>query len=202
MLKLKNVTLIALTSRNIEAHRKALDYSCRGIEFGAVKLITQSFKTIDDWNKAVIYELTEHVDTDFAMFVHADGYIIHPELWNDEWLQYDYIGAPWPVPKDNYSNRDEDGNIFRVGNSVSLRSKRILDLPKQLNIEWKSYYGNTHEDGFLCVHHHKLLEKHGCRFAPLEVAKHFSKECEIPENIGLETFAFHKDPQLLEKYKL
>jgi hypothetical protein len=47
------------------------------------------------------------------------------------------------------------------------------------------------EDGFICCHNRKWLEKHGCLFAPLEVAVRFSKEHEIPENKGLTTFAFH-----------
>ncbi len=56
---------------------------------------------------------------------------------------------------------------------------------------WKEYYGNTNEDGFICCHNRNWLESKGCTFAPIDVAKHFSKEHEIPENIGLETFAFH-----------
>ena len=38
MLKLPNVTLIALTSVRIPETIKALEYSCRNIEFGKVKL--------------------------------------------------------------------------------------------------------------------------------------------------------------------
>jgi hypothetical protein len=66
-----------------------------------------------------------------------------------------------------------------------------MKLPYDLGLEWKPYYGNTNEDGFLCVHNRHILERHDCTFAPLEVAVHFSKEHEIAENIGLETFAFH-----------
>ncbi len=133
----------------------------------------------------------KYVDTDFAMFIHGDGYVIHPELWRDEFLDYDYIGAPWPLPKDNYSYLDDTGRLQRVGNSVSLRSKRLMQAPSLYDFEWKSYYGNTNEDGFLCCHHRTDLENLGCVFAPLDVAKHFSKEHEIPENVGLNTFAFH-----------
>jgi len=75
---------------------------------------------------------------------------------------------------------------------VSLPSKQILELPSKLSLPWQAYYGNTNEDGFLCVHNRKALQEAGCRFAPLEVAKHFSKEHEIEENKGLKTFAFHQ----------
>jgi len=192
MLKLPQITLIALTSKDFEGHKKAIDKSCEGIEWGDVKIIwDESIKNIDDWNKKIIYDLWKYVDTEFCMLIHADGYVINPDAWREEFLQYDYIGAPWPLPVDDYSYRTPDGNLVRVGNSVSLRSKVLLGTPSLLDLPWKSYYGNTNEDGFLCVHNRKELERRGIKFAPLEVAKYFSKEHEIPENLGLETFAFH-----------
>ena len=130
-------------------------------------------------------------DTDFAMLIHADGFPINSKAWRDDFLDYDYIGAPWPLPTDDYSYRTPAGELVRVGNSVSLRSKRLLQLPGQLGLGWKSYCGNTNEDGFLCVHNRDILKANGVRFAPLEVAKYFSREHPIPENEGIETFAFH-----------
>lgn len=192
MLQLPNVTLICLTNKDFDGHKLALDISCDGIEFGAVKLIwDEKIKSIDDWNYKIIYELHNYVQTDYALLVHADGYVISPKNWSENFLNYDYVGAPWPLPRDDYSYRTPEGELVRVGNSVSLRSKKILELPSKLGLEWKSYYGNTNEDGFLCVHNKKILEEHGCTFAPLEVAVHFSKEHEIPENQGLSTFCFH-----------
>lgn len=192
MLHLPDVTLICLTSVDFEGHKKALDKSCEGIEWGGVKLIwDQTIKNIDDWNYKVIYELHNYVQTEFAMLIHADGYVIKPSAWRNEFLDYDYIGAPWPFPQDNYSYLTNKGELVRVGNSVSLRRRNILRLPTELNLEWKSYYGNTNEDGFLCCHNRDILKEHGVKFAPLEVAKYFSKEHSIPENEGIETFAFH-----------
>lgn len=191
-LKLPQVTLIALTNKDFEGHKKAIDKSCEGIEFGAVKLIwDEKCTSIDEWNRKIIYELNDYVATDFALLTHADGYVIRPDLWRDEFLSYDYVGAPWPLPTDNYSYRTPEGEIVRVGNSVSLRSKKLLAAPRELNLPWHSYFGNTNEDGFLCVHNRKTLAEHGIKFAPLEVAVHFSKEHEIAENKDLETFAFH-----------
>lgn len=194
MLELPNVTLIALsgidyqTKENIQALKK----SCEGIEWGAVKYIQQGdITSIDSWNKAVIYDLYKYIDTDFAMFIHGDGYVINPSAWQDAFLDYDYIGAPWPLPRDNFSYLTPIGELIRVGNSVSLRSKRLLALPSNLLLPWQSYYGYTNEDGFLCVHNRDILIENGCKFAPLEVAKYFSKEHEIEENKGIEPFAFH-----------
>lgn len=192
MLQLPRVTLIALTGKDVLPHMRAIQESCRGIEWGDVKLIYQpTIKSIDEWNHHVVYELHNYISTDFALLVHADGYVINPSAWRSEFLDYDYVGAPWPLPQDPYSYRTERGEVVRVGNSVSIRSKRIMELPSRLGLEWRSYYGNTNEDGKLCVEWRYILKQHGVKYAPLEVAKYFSKEWEIPENMGVETFAFH-----------
>lgn len=192
MLELPQITLIALISKDFNAHQRALDQASKDIHWGARKIIwDESIKSIDDWNKAIIYDLYKYVDTEFAFLFHADGYPINASSWRDDFLNYDYIGAPWPIPKDDFSYRTPEGELVRVGNSVSIRSKRILELPTKLGIPWRSYYGNTNEDGFLCVHNRKLLESNGCRFAPIEVAKYFSVEHSILENEGIIPFAFH-----------
>lgn len=191
MLKLPDVTLIALTNKDFEAHKQAVDKSCKHIEFGAVKIIwDEKCNSIDEWNRKIVYELPSYVQTSHAMLIHADGYVINPDLWNPDWLSLDYIGAPWPLPQDDYSYRDPFGNIVRVGNSVSLRSKKLMNACADL--EWKSYFGNTNEDGFICVHNRHILENRGCKFATFEQAVYFSKEHELPENRRTQTFAFHQ----------
>lgn len=193
MLELPEVTVIALTSLDFEGHKKAIDKSCEGIVWGGVKIVwDETIKSIDDWNRAVVYDLWKYVDTPYAVLIHADGYVINPSAWRPEFLKYDFVGAPWPLPQDDYSYRTRYGEVVRVGNSVSLRSQDIMRAPFELDLEWKSYFGNTNEDGFLCVHNKRILEEKGIKFAPLKVAKYFSKEHEIPENRGLNTFAFHQ----------
>ena len=190
--KLPNVTLVCVTNKDIEGHQNALDISCEEIEFGAVKLVVRpEIDSIDKWNEYMVYHLTDHVDTDYAILVHADGYIIRPDLWDDKWFDYDFIGAPFPLPRDDFSYRDIHGVIQRVGNSVSLRSKKLMDLPSKLNMPWKSFHGFFNEDGYITVNMRHVFEENGCKFAPLEEAVHFSKEHEIPENKDLPAFAFH-----------
>ena len=167
MLNLNNVTLIAITSIKLEKTIKALEYSCRGINFGSVKLVSD--------------KKPENLPE-----------FINPDSWQDDFLNYDYIGAPYPLPQDNFSYRDIDGNLIRVGNSVSLRSKKLLDLPIQLDLEWKAFHGYYNEDGYICVNYrHKYLEN-GIRFADIDVAKYFSHEMMIPEVQGIKPFAFHR----------
>lgn len=210
MLDLKNVTIVALTSVNVNATIKAIKYSMKGINFGDAVIITHKkpkflskkiryeytseIKNINDFNYKMVYELYKYIKTDFCLLVHADGFVVHPEMWQDEFLHYDYIGAPWPIPPkdDNITYRDPDGNLCRVGNSVSIRSKRLLEYPSKVGMPWKSFYGNYHEDGFICVHHHKDFEAAGMSIAPIEVAKYFSHENMIPEIEGITPFCFHK----------
>jgi hypothetical protein len=208
MLELPNVTLIALTSIKIEKTIKALQYSCKDISFGAVKLISDikpdnipfpiiheycpKMSNIDEWNYAAIYELGKHVDTEFAILIHDDGFIVNADSWRPEFLEYDYIGAPWPLPNDDFSYRAIDGELIRVGNSVSLRSKRLIDLPVQLNLEWKPFHGYYNEDGFICVNYRHIYKEHGMKFAYIDVAKYFSHEMMIPEVQGIKPFAFHR----------
>ncbi len=207
-LKLKNITLTAMATRNVEATLKALQYSMRDVEFGEVKLISHyrpyykgndikffkidKIKSIDEWSEKAIYHLPKYIDTDFMLLVHADGFVVNASSWRNDFLEYDYIGAPWPLPKDNFSYRDINGNIVRQGNSVSIRSKKLLDLPIKLNLAWEPFHGYYNEDGFVCVKNRHIYEEHGMKFAPLEVAKYFSHENMIPEIKGIKPFVFHK----------
>ena len=86
---------------------------------------------------------------------------------------------------------------MRVGNSVGLRSKRLLDYPAQAGIPWDGYTTvngdfEYNEDIFICCKIRSRLEEAGMKFAPLDVAKHFSHEHPIPENAGITPFCFHK----------
>ena len=179
-LKLPQVTLAAMTSVNVSAAIKAMQYSMRGIDFGDAVLITHRkpfllpksiryshtdrLRDIDAFNYKMVYELGTHIHTDFALIVHADGFVVHPELWRDEFLDYDYIGAPWPLPPegDTTTYRDRDGNICRVGNSAGIRSKRLMDFPKKAGIPWEGEYAYGrmwyYEDGFICCKIRHLLE--------------------------------------------
>jgi hypothetical protein len=205
MIELPNVTIIAVDTITAEDSLRAIKYSCREINFGAKKLITsQDIKSneveiiqcepinYEQFSHFCVYRLHEYVDTEFALLIHPDGYVVNPDMWTDEFLEYDYIGAIWPLPHDDFSFRDEEGTLYRVGNGgFTLRSKKLLSLAKELNLEWKAYHGFYNEDGFYCVHHRKLYEKHGFKFAPMEVAAKFSHECYVPENEGIIPFGFH-----------
>ena len=115
-------------------------------------------------------------------------------MWRKEFLDYDYIGSPWPLPTAEHSTYyDANGNICRVGNSVSLRSRRFLNYPKEAGFEWKpAADGFYNEDIFLCCMNKVKFEEAGMRFAPIEVARLFGREHTIPETEGVTPFLFHK----------
>jgi hypothetical protein len=125
------------------------------------------------------------------LLVTGAGGLIGSEFKGDLIAITSKIGDPWPLPNDNFSYRDNSDNVIRVGNSVSLRSKKLLDVPIKLKLEWKPFHGFTNEDGFICVNYrHKYLDE-GCQFADIDVAKYFSHETMLPELEGIKPFAFH-----------
>jgi len=209
MKHLDNVALLAVATTEVEATVEAIKYSLKEISFEEVLLISninpdpssklynfieiEPFRNVSDWGKFIVFDLFRYINTDFIILIHADGFIVNPGKWNKDFLKYDFIGAPWPLPKDNFSYRDFYGNIIRVGNSVSLRSKKFLELPTKMGLSWDDAEDSMfHEDGFLTVQNRHLLEREGVKFAPLSIAKYFSKEATIPENKGIETFLFHQ----------
>lgn len=207
MIYLPQVTLISVSTRDHQAAVEALRYSTRGIKFGAVKLVSDiepdnlygfikyehvdRFETIDDWNKYLFYDLHKHVDTALCFLSHADGFIVNPEVFDVRFLSYSYIGAPWPAIPGFYLT--PEGEQIRVGNSVSIRSKELMELPSKIGIPWeRNPDGNYNEDTMIAVHRRKFFIDNGCTFAPLELACKFSFETAIPENAGIKPFAFHK----------
>ena len=206
MLKLDNVTLISMSSIDLTGTIRAMRQSMEGVTYGDVKLITHEdielsdIKTckidqingLDEYSYNMIYKLEHYVETDFVLVVQADGYVLNPEMWQDCFLDYDYIGAPFPMPNDNFTFRNSEGELFRVGNGgFSLRSRKLIKLANQLELEWKAFHGFYNEDGFISVNNRRIYEKAGCRFAPVDVAKYFSHESEIPEIQNIKPFGFH-----------
>lgn len=193
IINLPQVTLIAMTGVGYKTndHVKAIKESTKDIKFGAVRFIQlESITDIASWNQAIIKDLPKYIKTSHALLIHADSEIIHPELWNNEWLSLDYIGSPWPLPRWKGEFEDKEGNVYRVGNSVSLRSKKLMNLVATRPMEF--HYGNNNEDGMIGVWERKWLERQGCKFATFEQALKFGKECELPENKDLDTFLIHK----------
>ena len=208
-LDLKSVAIIAVTSGEEIECIKAIEYSSRKIKFSKYLIFSdkipkikhkyinfikiKKLKNISDWGKFIIFELHKFIKDERILLIHPDGFVVNPHTWKDEFLKYDYIGSPWKVPNDNKTHRDFYGNLIRVGNSVSLRSKKILELPSKLNLKWENFdLDFPYEDGYLCVQNRHLLIKEGINYAPFELACYFGREAPLKENINLHPFVFHK----------
>jgi predicted nucleotidyltransferase len=124
--------------------------------------------------------------------VQYDGFVLNPESWTNEFLKYDYIGAPWLVA--NWSVRDfnfppETLGTLIVGNGgFCLRSKKFLETSAHLSKEGKIPKKNP-EDVAMCVWYRDEFEKAGISFAPPELASLFS--IEGTEHEYKKQFGFH-----------
>jgi len=206
MIQLPEVTLSCVTSVEIEKSSRAIAESTRHIQFGKVQFISDQepnhhvFNCDVEWIKIptldyvgysefMFHELYKYLETPYSLTVQHDGWIHNPGLWRDEFLEYDYIGAPWEHSEEAYMTRQ--GEHVRVGNGgVCLRSSFMLNAPTDLNMELKEEQGYYNEDGNFCVYHRKEFLDHGAGYAPIEVAAKFSTEKWI-DGISTDSFAFH-----------
>lgn len=195
-IKLPNVTLISVDCINLQRTQKALAISQLGIEFGAVKLLTSlptddptaikipHIGTVEDYSTFCINELYKYVDTEYVLMVEYDGFVLNAEGWTDDFLKYDYIGAPIS------RKASWDESIpWVVGNSgFCLRTKKFLELSAKLSSENK-IVKHFPEDVAVCVWYKDEFEKEGMTYAPPELAMKFS----VQEDYGAydKPFGFH-----------
>ena len=129
-----------------------------GVEYIQAPLI----KTTKDYSDLLLTGLRQYVAGTHVLIIQWDSFILQPELWSHDFLQYDYIGAVWPHHPDT-----------PVGNGgFSLRSVKLLEA-----LESPAISKRHPEDFCICVDNKKLLEgEFGIRFAPAHVAEQFAVE--------------------------
>lgn len=210
--QLNDVTLIAYDTRPEKINDTILGMQkcCEKIDFASAKLLTDiepeslpenitweyapHINNINDFNLYVFSELGTHVETSHALYVQDHAYILHPELWDDNWLQYSYIGAPWPIIENSYLT--DSGERVRIGNGgFSLRSRELMFAPRVLGLKLEQRQGWFNEDGNLTIYHKDKLLKYGIKYAPIEVGAIFSYENPVSENNfgNMKTFGFHRN---------
>ena len=203
-LSLPDVTLVAVDGRpNPKLTEKSLALSASKANFGAIKFFATRqpfakpdlYKTcefvklpqvldIHGYNRFILGELHKHIKTSHCLTIQADSCIVNPEAWDPAWLEYDYIGAPWPP---GHTMTPDD---IRMGNSgFCLRSKRLLEATSTLptsTFQWrgKAYRGCL-DDVLTCIMFRKQLEAQGMKFAPVSVASKFAFESPTPESACL-----------------
>jgi hypothetical protein len=200
------IDLICIEGAGNPLGAKALEYSYENFNKARQRILVSTilpdfFKgefhkipriSYEDYNRFCIWGVRPITDADFVLIIQSDGMIINPNFWTDDFLNYDYVGAPW---NDNTKSR-LDG-INAVGNGgFSLRSRKFLELSSKIEpalydkCKKEQQYGGN-EDLFLCKYMYSHFIENGVKFAPPEVAAKFSFE-EPVYGASLKTsFGFH-----------
>jgi hypothetical protein len=129
-----------------------------------------------------------------------DGFIINPELWQNDFLRWDYIGAAhgdfwfrvalwfesmWPA----WPNPFEKERRIVGNGGFSLRSKKFLLASNNLS---RVGMTPTEEDLYLCVERRKDMQDQGVVFCPAIEADKFSTDSDIVGN----SWGFHNRDHL------
>ena len=188
----KNITLVAIDFKTHDLTRRALEICLDRIDPGEVIVVSdqnilpgstwvehEPTESFSEYNLLMMKGIASVVDTSHALYVQYDGMIWDKELWDDRFLDYDYIGAPWPW-------EPEGRNVGNGG--FSLRSKKLLDACTDPAIQLTAARNFIAEDSVIAIDNREYLEKtHGIKFAPTEVANRFSFELGEPRR----SWGFH-----------
>jgi hypothetical protein len=190
LLSLPTVTLCAAASVNVAATIKALKRCLDLIDFAdcllfGVPKVSETdprIRCIDipvlesgaDYSNFMLQGLLDYVTSSHALVIQWDGFVLDALRWDERFLSYDYIGAPWPQFRDG----------FDVGNGgFSIRSRRLMEACKDAR-----FVSQHPEDVAICRTNRNLLEAKGIVFAERPLAERFSFERDHPSE---PTFGFH-----------
>lgn len=209
-----SITICCIDTKNKIEALIALDKSIENIKFNSYKFFTDDiddiklsrFKNLSkvnleiinipkiknksDYSKFCLIDLNKYIDTDFLLTIQHDGYIINSDQWKDEFLNFDYIGAPWPIEW-GYKNRVGNGGFcLKSKKFLNLCEKIFLNFDFELNKNRNDYDISVNEDFLACnIYYHEMINN-GIKFADAETASYFSVEHPIPE-LKKKTFGFH-----------
>ncbi len=188
-LNLSDITLVSVCgdAKFLVGIIKAARYCMKNIDFGKIKILSNVDIKVPDieiikipaLNKEQyctfsLYELPKYVDTEYCLTFQGDGFVIDHNLWDKQFLEYDYIGAPWTQEVLN-----------NVGNGgFSLRSKKFLSSAKTLEYNSKIQFQPhipagelvTPEDWFACCYSYKQMINMGVKFPSISLAYQFAVE--------------------------
>jgi len=179
------LTLLMIDSVNKDRANNVFNYCLSKFKFEDAKLLSpfpaqhwydvtiEPINGLGAYSEFMLKNLGDYFNTSHCLVIQWDGFIVNPAAWTEEFLNYDYIGAPIPpslVAKFPESAMyPSDYLIFNGG--FSLRSKRLYDALKKIQPI------NCHpEDQAICGYYRTELEKLGIKFPPLRVARKFAVE--------------------------
>jgi hypothetical protein len=195
MLRLSDVTLVLIETREHDLALLALEACERQVEFAETLVFTDRpslfaannrriIKVPDwpekvGWSRCFWYEVANNVLTSHALGIQWDSWVANPQSWSEEFLEYDYIGAPWWY---------EDG--MNVGNGgFCLRSTKLMRFVRKHRFRFPC--ANATDDALYCRTYRPTLQEFGFEWAPNEVAGRFAWECVQPKEEDPTPFGFH-----------
>jgi hypothetical protein len=187
MLNLNNVTLICVDTVDLNRVLKSIDKSTAVAKFTNIYIFTDNIpiettysnnqkitfikidklKNIQQYSAFMMKMLGKYLTKNVNFFGHIlivqhDSWIVNPKSWTDEFLEYDYIGAPFACHPE----------LTQGNGGFSLRS---IKLCKHLFKDYK-IQNIFEEDNNICHEYRSYLELQGFKFAPEELAAKFSVE--------------------------
>jgi len=213
-LYLPDVTLMMVDILCYDMARLSLEDSLRAADYGDVVVFSDQripgiseeirWVQVPRWPSSKVFgrwmwsDLADHLKTSHFLLTEWDCWVTNPEMWTDEFLEYDYIGAPWWTPPGNYN----------VGNGCGLRSRRLMQYLKDHPTEFfladdqEPFQGN--DDTTMSIIYRPALERAGFRWADEQLASRLAFEYTRP-SLTSKHFMFHDSfnfPQVLEGERL
>lgn len=148
---------------------EVVTFSNQEILSGARNIHVEHFPSVKDYCEFMLRGMLEHVNTDYILFVQWDAMAYNPAMWTDQFLDYDYIGAPWPW----------EAPGFNIGNGgFSLRSRRLLEALQDPVIQMDANNPKgVNEDQVIGISYKTYLEaKYNIKYPSVELAQQFSFE--------------------------
>jgi len=137
------------------------------------------------YNEVILDRLPTWTDCDAYLLIQWDGFVLNGHRWRAEFLDYDYIGAPWP----------HFGGVVGAG-GFSLRSQSLIAALHRLRQQESAPDIETPEDLQICFRYRDALLASGLRIAGAETAASFAFERppaspDQPPFAGPNSFGFH-----------
>lgn len=144
-------------------------FSDKFVMDGAKHIHVNHFPSVHHYCEFMLRGMTEHIRTDHVLFVQWDAMAYDSSQWTDEFLKYDYIGAPWPW-------YPEGKNVGNGG--FSLRSMRLLEALRDPTVTMDpSDPDSVNEDQVIGVaDRHYLETQYGIKYPSTQLARQFSYE--------------------------
>lgn len=163
--------------------------SCK-FEEGYKFINNPNINSVQKYNDFILKELYLYTEkATHVLIIQEDGFILNPDAWRDEWLEYDYIGAPWNLdPAHKLAGFPNVTSENCVGNGgFSLRSTYLINTIKDI-LSKETDLITFPEDALICRKlRQSLIKDYRIRFATQEVASEFSVE----NSIWCGQFGFH-----------